>query len=363
MPRYELEEDGVTKYWEVEQDGASFTAKWGKVGGSVSQRTTECDSEDDCAEQIEKQIGEREKKGYALVGGKAAKKAVAKKTSTKSAAKAKSSSNAELEAAIAKNPDDLDAYLVYADWLQGQGDPRGELISLHVALEDKPDDKKLTKQANALIAEHADHFYGPFAEEITRKKSKYERVAITVEWRRGFFDTVRLASTETDGRLLDKMWPDFMKLASSRFVRDLRIGVADPEGGDNYYTDFMKAVKKHGAPETLTSLFVGDYEGETEISWSHLDEVHHFWKACPRLEEVTLNAGSMDLGKIVLPEVKSFEIITGGLTTGELESVVAAKWPKLMSLKIYFGQEHYGADCSADDVKPLLAAVVAHRAE
>jgi len=33
-------------------------------------------------------------------------------------------------ARIAKTPDDIDAYLVYADWLQQQGDPRGEFILL-----------------------------------------------------------------------------------------------------------------------------------------------------------------------------------------------------------------------------------------
>ncbi len=38
--------------------------------------------------------------------------------------------NPSLEAAAFANPDDHDAWRVYADWLQAQGDPRGELISL-----------------------------------------------------------------------------------------------------------------------------------------------------------------------------------------------------------------------------------------
>lgn len=34
----------------------------------------------------------------------------------------------ELEGAIAADPGDPNAYLVYADWLQARGDPLGELI-------------------------------------------------------------------------------------------------------------------------------------------------------------------------------------------------------------------------------------------
>ncbi|HEX7701448.1 MAG TPA: TIGR02996 domain-containing protein [Kofleriaceae bacterium] len=36
----------------------------------------------------------------------------------------------ELESAILADPDDLATYLVYADWLQAHGYPRGELIVL-----------------------------------------------------------------------------------------------------------------------------------------------------------------------------------------------------------------------------------------
>ncbi|MBA3541340.1 MAG: TIGR02996 domain-containing protein [Deltaproteobacteria bacterium] len=46
--------------------------------------------------------------------------------------------NLELEAEIAKTPDEVAPYLVYADWLQQHGDPRGELIALSVELEHAP---------------------------------------------------------------------------------------------------------------------------------------------------------------------------------------------------------------------------------
>ena len=47
---------------------------------------------------------------------------------------ARAARNPELEQAILANPDDEAAYEVYADWLQGEGDPRGELAAVQVAL-------------------------------------------------------------------------------------------------------------------------------------------------------------------------------------------------------------------------------------
>ena len=38
--------------------------------------------------------------------------------------------SAQLLAAIIEDPDDDAPRLVYADWLQAQGDPRGELMQL-----------------------------------------------------------------------------------------------------------------------------------------------------------------------------------------------------------------------------------------
>jgi len=59
----------------------------------------------------------------------------------------------ELLRAIVDDPDDVDAYLVYADWLQARGDPRGELVAVQVALERSPDAELLAREA-ALLEQH-----------------------------------------------------------------------------------------------------------------------------------------------------------------------------------------------------------------
>lgn len=45
MPRYEFSEGTSNKFWEIELAGSTYTAKWGKIGGSTSVSTKDCGSE------------------------------------------------------------------------------------------------------------------------------------------------------------------------------------------------------------------------------------------------------------------------------------------------------------------------------
>src|SRR5438552_11546759 len=122
MPRYEYVEGTSNKFWEIELAGSKYTAKWGKIGGSVSMSTKDCGDAAGAKKQYDKLIAEKENKGYLLVGGKPAKSGKAKPDAkpAKQVGPEGPARNADLEKAILANPDDADAYLVYADWLQGQ---------------------------------------------------------------------------------------------------------------------------------------------------------------------------------------------------------------------------------------------------
>src|SRR5262245_51595688 len=156
MPRYEYSEGTSNKFWEIELSGKSFTCRFGKIGSNGQTQLKEHATPAAAKAAYEKLIDEKTKKGYVLVGG--GKKTVAAKTATagkgaKSAGADEATGpahNAKLEAAIAADPDDADAYLVYADWLQAQGDPRGELIVLAHA--------NKAKAAAKLIAANMEHF-------------------------------------------------------------------------------------------------------------------------------------------------------------------------------------------------------------
>lgn len=53
--------------------------------------------------------------------------------------------DAALESAIVEAPQDRDAHRVYADWLQGQGDPLGNVIALALAALDEPKSQRKLK--------------------------------------------------------------------------------------------------------------------------------------------------------------------------------------------------------------------------
>ncbi len=80
---------------------------------------------------------------------------------------------AELLAAIYAQPDDDAPRLVYADWLQERGDPRGEFIALQL----QPDkDAAMAKRERALLKPNAKRWLGPLAGALRGE----------VEYRRGF---------------------------------------------------------------------------------------------------------------------------------------------------------------------------------
>src|SRR5438045_2635381 len=94
--------------------------------------------------------------------------------------------NPELEALIAKSPDDPSNYLVYADWLIQQSDPLGELISVETKAETKPS-SELRDRAKALHDQHDATWLGELA--------GHDGFAAT--WRRGYLHDVTIGDDES----------------------------------------------------------------------------------------------------------------------------------------------------------------------
>jgi uncharacterized protein (TIGR02996 family) len=252
--------------------------------------------------------------------------------------------NAELEGQIAKNPTDAAAYLVYADWLAEKGDPRGELITVSVQLEKDPANGKLAERAKALHDAHDAEWLGEAAGN--------EQIALT--WKYGFIDTARIggAADSDDTPEVGELYAKLAPLPSAALLRDLTFGsFGDDDGKPTWHTSWLV---DHGVAPSLRRLAF-DKGGYWDISWTHLDELQPVYPLVPNLETLYIKMGHMDLGEIELPNLRDFEVYTGGFNTDNMASVLAAKWPHLERLILRFGnQEHYGGNCELATVLPLL---------
>src|SRR6476619_4274739 len=91
-----------------------------------------------------------------------------------------------IERAILAGEDDEQAMLVYGDWLQSKGDPRGALMSVQHALETAEGERRgiLLSREKELLESHRHALLRQFADY-----NRYpEQPLLTLRWRRGFVD-------------------------------------------------------------------------------------------------------------------------------------------------------------------------------
>lgn len=275
-----------------------------------------------------------------------------------------------LEAKLIDNPADHAAYLVYADWLQSQGDPRGELIKLQH--EGKAD------EAQSLLEEHEEAFLGPLVNYETSFDGFEEKA---FDWSRGFIKKATLSydnSTADDVEVddgveiaLETALETLLTHPSGALLEELEIPINMLDDG-GYFAPLVNTLTKHGAP-AMRRLRIGKFsccggpggEGayEYEISWTGLGDASGLWKAVPRLEKLIIQSGMGGssaqgepdvLGTIEHANLKHFEVITGGLSLDCVRSIANAKLPNLEKLIVWFGNDNYGAGGGVDDLQPLF---------
>lgn len=335
MPRYEFVEGTSSKFWEIELEDTLVRTHWGRIGTKGQEKEEEFDSKAEARKAYEKAIRAKTSKGYKRVSGE------------EPAGAAGGASNPDLEAAILKDLDGVEPYLAYGRWLREQGDLRGELIELQARALRDPKDRKASVQAEDFRKAHLEELLGDAAEHAD---------LLDLTWHLGFIKSASIHPTyDDDVSMAEELLPGLLDDPSARFLRELTLGCATFDG-ENDYTEVIEAIAEH-APKTLSTLFIGDFTSdESELSWSSLGDAQPLWDALPGLRDVTLRAGSMSLGKIELPECRAFAVETGGLSRASMKSIANARWPKLETLEIWFGDENYGAECAVKDVQPVLDA-------
>lgn len=256
--------------------------------------------------------------------------------------------NHELEAQIART-DDLAAYEVYADWLTERGDPRGELTSLALAVERDGLVRARAEAVHAamLLQEHAATWLGPLAGE----QPHFE-----VEWHRGWITRVALGTTAWGERVempeLAALYGQLRARPAAALLRTLDCRDFVDDDLEPRWDGYLQALAAHGVPASLWRLRLG--RGEAwDLCDTYLDDLEPVCRLAPQLRELSLELGNMNLGAIALPELRAFEVRTGGFTKENLGAVIDARWPKLERLALCFGD--YGGNCTAGDVARLLA--------
>lgn len=281
-----------------------------------------------------------------------------------SSSKAGDARNPALEKAIEADPDDTTAYSVLGDWLQGQGDPRGELIALMLAGKDK--------QAKALIQKQADYFLGPLAAHQTTHDGE-DRPALA--WRYGYIHGLHLSHNSYADEGFDGSLAEILDLVlrhpSGRFLAEIAFGFNGNPSEDDLQ-DLIDLLAKR-APPTIRKLHFGDYKyagggmigqsgDDTEISWYSIGNLGKLWKAVPGLRTLITQGGSsasamaggVQLGKIELPNLAHAELRTGGLEKANARAIATAAIPSIEHLDIWYGDDSYGGDATIKDVALLL---------
>lgn len=329
LHRYENADEN--KFWEIWIDDVTVFMRFGKNGSQGQTKLKKCADAAAAAKEEKRFITEKEKQGFSLV---------ASGTTTKPR---KALKNPELEKAIVENPDSPDAYLVYGDWLSEQGDPLGEFVALHAGLAKKKD-KSLQKKADDLLKANEASWLG----DLT-KLDEGER---QITWRYGFMEKVALGGdeySEADGA---EVYTALRKLPTARFIRDLEMRVFSDDDGQPNYNPILKLMASSGLPPTLRRLAF-DVMGY-QVSWTDLGDLSKLYPQLQNLEILDLHVGKMKFGVMNLPNLRRLTVKTGGFGKDNIKSVSGAKWPKLETLHIYFGDEEYGCNCGIKDLAPLL---------
>ncbi len=309
MARYEFKDGKSAKFWEITLDGDSFVVRFGRIGASGTEQTKVFADAAKAQKEHDKLVAKKTKKGYALVESEAAPAAP------------KDEGAPELEAAIAANLDDAEAWSVYADWLQQKGDKRGEYISLSLSGAPEAD-------REALLKANAKAWHGAALHKHLEDEDLGE--CLDVDWHHGFIRRVKVGTDWDAEANVVELLGAVLRSPAARFLETVEVGLADAEG-ENDYGQVIVALGRVGKLSALKRLHIGAYEypDETEISWTTVGNISKLYPVLPNLRALQLTGGEIGLGKVALPKLESLFLETGGLPKSAAASVAKASLPEL----------------------------------
>lgn len=226
-----------------------------------------------------------------------------------------------LEDELAANPDDLATHAAYADLLSEEGDPRGELIQVQIALEDPqlaPEERQeLLVRERSLLIRHQREWLGELAPFFLDIDASEMQPLGTFRFRRGWLDQLRISWLPL------RLARVLREAPQARLLRDLTIESAHEE-------EDVWPTPEDGAPENdpqpgfwplvgspnlvnLRRLQIGIDDGE---DWRHYSchvvasVMPLLVRSCPALEELHIFADGYRIADVLgSPTLKHLRIL------------------------------------------------------
>jgi uncharacterized protein (TIGR02996 family) len=362
---FEFIEAGSNKFWHIRLTGNQFTVRYGRTGTSGQTQTKTFATPFLARTEHDKLVAEKLKKGYVETTPAAARPGAAPASPEQLA----------LEKALVAHPDELAAHSAYADYLTEAGDPRGEFIQVQLALEDesrtKAERNTLRKRESALLAKHAREWMGDLGRMLVGTWSGEDK-PYRYRFARGWLDF--LCVLPGPQALIEAL----ARVQEARMLRRLEI-VYDMRYHFDQFEPFLKGVvsgltdtEKHGwedldisqgnsilpalaaAPflPNLRALKIGfsdDHPNGPSFSTCisafetmPAADLLGLLKACPRLDELSLNTYVSDtntfFGSSRLGNLRILQSYYGD--TGVLDAVAKNKaLANLTTLRIQPGRD------------------------
>ena len=260
------------------------------------------------------------------------------------------SDRSALEEAIRADPDDREAYLVFADYLQSQGDPWGELITVMIELDGATGDEKraLEIRQSQLLSQN-----GHFTDNMSRELA-------TVEWHWGFFSSARFENNED---WMDDEWDlvpvvrQVLDRPQAMLLRELRVGILRWMQQATDAPRLLEEVASLGLAANIETLRLGDVSGSVDLAHHPLGELAVIGAEFTRVRTLTLRGIQFSFDELPLPRLETCVVETCALGSGTLRSIVGRE-PRtnLERLELWTGSADYGCDVTAEDLAVLFDA-------
>jgi uncharacterized protein (TIGR02996 family) len=287
------------KFWNIELQGNAFTVTYGRQGTAGQTQTKTFPGAAAAQKEHDKLVKEKLAKGY--------------RETTPAARPAAGSLREALERALVENPDDVAAHMAYADYLQEQGDPRGEFIQVQLEMEDparSPAERKSLRDREVKLLEtHAREWLGGLAEHLLapkKKKKTYEDPVYSYHFRRGWLDTVearnyKLAFTRALAHAPEARLLRCLYLNEDHFQEPSTYEAGDDPIPQGSYAPSLYGLLRSPYLGNVRVLRVGDPVDDDERYFNcHMEgtPVITLVKLMPKLEELHLLTQALDTDQL-----------------------------------------------------------------